>query len=237
MEGRSLFDEPYYISINHARWAAAEQVLAALQDEAGLSLTTCLDVGCGPGWFSQRLAHRGLAVEGLDGRPANVELARQRLPGCRFHLANIESEGTVNGLGPYDLVFCFGLLYHTENPFRVIRNLRRVTRRVLFLESIIVPLESPCAWLVEESQNETQGLTSFALVPSHTCLTKMLQAAGFVHVYDCAVPVSHEDFAESATRHRRRRLFVASPAPLCAPDLVAVPPVTTPKFDFTKRAG
>lgn len=231
----SLFDEPYYIQINEARWAMAERVLREIRDECGVVLTSCLDVGCGPGWFSQRLATFGLNVVGVDGRRENIEAAKQRMPGVRFHIANIESEEDTAVLSPADLVFCFGFLYHVENPFLVIRTLRRLARKVLFIESIIIPGEAPFAWLVDENPNETQGLTHYSLIPSRTCLLKMLRCAGFEYVYEYLGYVDHQDFQETATRHRRRRIFLASSSTLTMDHLESVPQTVTPKYDFAKK--
>lgn len=49
-----------------------------------------LDVGCGSeGRFLKRLAEWGYAVEGMDISPAMVELARERSPDAKFHVADI----------------------------------------------------------------------------------------------------------------------------------------------------
>lgn len=230
-----LFDEQYYLHINQARWTVAERIVPQLRD-AGLELKTCLDVGCGPGWFSEKLAAQGFQVEGLEGRSATVEEARRRAPQVRFHLANIESETVPAVLGTYDFVFCFGLLYHTENPFRVIRNLRQLTKKILFIESIIIPGDAPFLWFVSEGLNETQGLTFSSLIPTRTSLVKMLHCAEFPYVYEYLGPVEHEDFQETDKQHRRRRIFVASTTTVLTIDqLEAISPAATPKYDFTKR--
>ena len=141
-----LFDEPYYLRINQARWSAAERILDNLREQTAVDLKTCLDVGCGPGWFTEKLQGKNFLVEGLEGRSTLVREARRRVPGVVFHQADAESDGETRSLGTYDLVFCFGLLYHTENPFRVIRNLRRPTRHLLLIETVLIPLDAPCAW-------------------------------------------------------------------------------------------
>jgi SAM-dependent methyltransferase len=231
----TLFDEAFYIRINEARWAAAERLLAQVQGASTGPLTTCLDVGCGVGWFTERLGTRDLRVEGLDGRRSNIDEARRRVPGIVFHCLDIQDPNDTAGLPSYDLVVCFGLLYHTENPFQVVRNLRRLTSKVLLLESIVIPGASPTAWLVTESDNETQGLTTYALIPTRSCLLKMLEAAGFAYRYEYAASIAHDDFTESAARHRRRRFFAASTVPLRADQLVETAAVHAPKYDFTRR--
>jgi 2-polyprenyl-3-methyl-5-hydroxy-6-metoxy-1,4-benzoquinol methylase len=231
-----LFDESFYLRINQARWEMAERVISQIRAGAAMELSTCLDVGCGPGWFSERLAGLELRVEGVEGRLENVEAARRRVPAVRFHHLDIEAEHGIGALAAYDLVFCFGLLYHTENPFRVIRNLRRLTRKVLFVETQLIPDEAPSARLVSENVNETQGLTHHAWILSRAALAKMLQVSGFANVYEYVTPLDHEDFRETPTRHRVRRVFLASELPIRSEELAPFPLVPAPKLTFDKGA-
>jgi hypothetical protein len=43
------------------------------------------------------------------------------------------------GLGEFDVVLCFGFLYHMENPFNVLKRLRNVTGGLLLLETHVAP--------------------------------------------------------------------------------------------------
>src|SRR5690606_34293178 len=122
-------------------------------------MRSCLDVGAGPGWFTDRLCKKGMKVTALEGRPELVSLGRQRVPEARFLEMNVERADQMESLEPADFVLCFGLLYHVENPFCVIRSLRRLARRMLLLETVLVPGNAPIAQIVDEGQNATQGLT------------------------------------------------------------------------------
>jgi 2-polyprenyl-3-methyl-5-hydroxy-6-metoxy-1,4-benzoquinol methylase len=229
-----LFDEPYYIDINQARWTIAEKILNEIKLKNGIQLSSCLDAGCGPGWFAEKLVNWGIAVNGIDGRSELIEEARKRVPNAQFYCGDLESETQISDFASADLVFCFGLLYHTENPFRVIRNLYALTQKILFLESIIVPGNEPITWLVEEGKNETQGLTYYATIPSRACTIKMLQIAGFEYVYEYIGKVNHEDFIETDTKHQRRRIFIASQVQLKVNNLIEIPKISTPKYNFSK---
>lgn len=227
-----LFDEPYYIEINEARWAAASRLLKELRP---LDLRSAYDLGCGPGWFADRLVHEcGLNVLGLDARAANVAEAARRVPQSSFDVLDFDAS-PLDMHPPRDLAFCFGLLYHLENPFLAVRRMARLTGRVLLLETILIPCPEPVAWLVDEGRNETQGATYNALIPTRGALTKMLAVAGFDHVYEVSFPIRHSDFVGTPERHPRRGMFVCAREPLTLSQTERVAPASTPKYDFTRR--
>jgi SAM-dependent methyltransferase len=47
------------------------------------------DLGCGPGWFTARLAAKGLDAFGVDLSPGMVEQARQAYPHLRFEVGSM----------------------------------------------------------------------------------------------------------------------------------------------------
>lgn len=229
-----LFDEPYYLEINEARWALAARTIAQLGRQVPGGVRTCADVGAGPGWFSERLVGQGLEVVGLEGRAELTAEAARRVTGATFKQVNVESSSEMGELGRFDLVFCFGLLYHTENPFAVVRNLERLTGEVLFIETMVLPTDEPIFRLVGEGQNETQGLTYHSLIASRSALVKMLQTAGFSWVGEYMGRVDHPDFVDSPSRYRRRGVYLASRRPLTVDNFRLCPPVDAPKYTFVK---
>ena len=224
-----LFDESYYIAINQARWQAAEKILDILGPQS-----TCLDAGCGPGWFAERLVARNLLVTGTDGRNDLLDVARTRVPASKFIALNIESAHETRTLPICDLVFCFGLLYHLENPFAAIRNLRRCTGGHMLIETQITPEASPTLHLVSEGANETQGLTFHAIIPSRSALVKMLHVAGFASVQRFTGRVDHPDFTDTPSLKRRRDVFLAGDHPVVHPEFFDEPEPQTPKIDYSR---
>ena len=230
-----LFDEPYYIEINEARWTLAASVIQTLQRQRSGGLTTCLDVGSGPGWFAERLVGLGLDVIGVEGRADLTAEAARRVPGAAFQTVNVESEAEMGALGQLDLVFCLGLLYHTENPFRVLRNLEQRTGGALLLETQVIPGDQPTFCLIGEGQNETQGLTYHSIIASRPALVKMLQTAGFAWVARFTGRVEHPDFIDTPERYARRAIYLAARQPFDVPDFVTEPTVNVGKYDYTRR--
>lgn len=223
-----LFDQPYYLEINEARWAAAEKMLASLPP-----IETCLDIGCGPGWFAERLVQRGYRVYGVEGRAELTEEACRRVPGAFFVTMDLTDVQASKYLPVVDLSFCFGLLYHLENPFSTIRTIHQTTRHFALIETQIAPISGPCFQLISEGRNETQGLTHHALIPSRAALVKMLYVAGFAQVMRYTGNVDHSDFVESASRRHRREIFLASKEGTELPDFVLEQQPITPKIDYS----
>lgn len=101
-------------------------------DPAFVSGANCLDAGCGGGRGSLFLARLGAArVTGVDLSPKNVETCRTWAR--RFDLAHLEfREGTLAALpfpdGAFDVVWCNGVIMHTEDPDAVLREIARVLR-------------------------------------------------------------------------------------------------------------
>jgi len=205
------FDQKEYRALIEARGETIRRVLAKLKPALGL--TNAVDAGCGVGFFSQTLAECGLQVCGFDAREENVEEAQRRFPGIAFGQGDME-DPKVASLGRFDLVLCFGLLYHLENPLRAIRNLRAITGKCLLLESMCVPEERSTLLLRQERRQDDQSLTELACYPSESSLVKMLYGAGFAKVYRVAQLPDHDDFRETAEHARRRTVLVASSLPI-----------------------
>jgi SAM-dependent methyltransferase len=228
-EATALFDRAHYQAINDARWQAATVILDGLPD-----MRTCLDVGAGPGWFTEKLAARGYNVIGVEGRPELAAAARTRVPGTHFAVVDIEDPMMAAALPPADLVFCFGLLYHLEDPFRGIRHLHALTRRCLLIETQILPGDELHLRLIAEGRNATQGLRHHALVPTRRALVKMLQVAGFNRIFRYAAPIDHEDFVDTPEKNHRREVFLATDEAFECPDFVREPASDAPKIDYRR---
>ncbi len=184
-----------------------------------LELRTALDAGCGVGYFAELLQQLGLQVTAFDARKENVAEARRRHPGIEVHVADAE-ELRPQELGTFDLVLCFGLLYHLENPLRAMRRLREMTGKVLLIESVCVPERAPVLYLRDEAAAEDQALNAVACYPSQGALIKMAYRAGFPAVYGATRLPEHEDFQGSVGRRPWRTIVVAPVSPIKDPSLV-----------------
>lgn len=202
----SVFGDAY-AEINKARRDFLANFLPGLIESS--SLNNALDVGCGYGFFSRYLRSLDLKVTAIDVRPENITEASKINRNIEFRVYDIENT-TVLSLGNFDLVLCFGILYHLENPFRAMRNLFFLTKKVLLVETMTAPFISQIAVLCEEEKSSDQSLHYMALIPSESCFVKMLYKVGFTRVYKVLHLPEHKDFRYSLLTKRRRTVLLAS---------------------------
>lgn len=202
-----VFDRPHAVALAKAKKEFLDLLLPDLVK--AYNLKTALDAGCGLGYFSGYLKELGLRVKAFDGRSKNVTEARRRYRDVEFLVYDIE-DPSITSLGQFDLVLCLGLLYHLENPFRAVRNLAEITGRICIIETMTSPFKALLAVLVEEGEGLDQSLNYCALIPSESCLVKMLYKAGFPSVYKVSSLPDHPDFRSRLVTKQKRTILIAT---------------------------
>ena len=86
-----------------------------------------LDLGCGSGVFSGRLADLGLEVTGVDLSPGLIEVAKRTCPRVRFEVGDAESLDFADG--SFDAAFLGGVVHHFPDPGLMLSEVARVLRR------------------------------------------------------------------------------------------------------------
>ena len=114
---------------NRAEYETATRIVLDAAEGAGVDLKTArvLDVGCGPGFFTEAFAARGVSdYTGVDITDHLFGELRERFPDYRFVRADA-TEDTLEG--EYDLVILIDVAFHiveTERFDRCVENLARV---------------------------------------------------------------------------------------------------------------
>ena len=88
---------------------------------------TVLDVGCGLGFFSQRLKDRGALVTACDIGPGLVEKTRIRV-GCEAQVADALRLTEQFGVNRFDLVVSSECIEHTPDPNEALRQMAGVLK-------------------------------------------------------------------------------------------------------------
>jgi 2-polyprenyl-3-methyl-5-hydroxy-6-metoxy-1,4-benzoquinol methylase len=217
----AAFAGPLYQAINEARLAHLDTLGLPL---AGKSV---LDVGAGTGDLAQFFVQKGCQVTCVDGRKENIDELCARFPKLRGHVGDVQVD-SLEPLGKFDIVFCYGLLYHVENPLAALRNMAAVCSDLMLLEMIICANTSPVRSLADEKVEATQALLGMGSRPSPSYIAMALDRIGFPYVYLPVEPPDHPQFKFrwmnnlewNRDGNNMRCIFVASRSRLTNPRLV-----------------
>src|SRR5690242_4762775 len=114
---------PHLYEDRHAFvWQHGEPLLELLAAQRGERI---LDIGCGTGQLTARIAEAGAAVVGIDNSTEMIAQARQNFPHLRFELADARD---FHFDRPFDAVFSNAALHWLREPERVIASVQRALR-------------------------------------------------------------------------------------------------------------
>jgi SAM-dependent methyltransferase len=105
--------------------------LKLLATHAGkLSGLTLLDYGCGRGETMDYAVREGMVVSGLDADPECVRIASKHGPAKVLDLSDPSAQV---GEQSFDVVACFHVLEHVDNPKQILTMLGRAARRYVLI--------------------------------------------------------------------------------------------------------
>lgn len=207
------FHSDHYLRHNARR---LEHLASLRIPVAGLSV---LEVGAGIGDHSHYYIDRGCRVTITEARPENLTYLRTRYPDCSVQFLDMDSPAGVEG-APFDVVHCYGLLYHLSKPQQALAFLSQNTRRMLLLETCVSFGEGEEINLTGEAQSDpTQAFSGTGCRPTRAWVFGELRRL-FDHVYLPATQPCHEEFPLDWTapdKHEaglQRAVFIASREPL-----------------------
>lgn len=168
-----------------------------------LNGVSVLDVGCSSGYHSFFCARaQARSVLGIDARAEHEDqfhlLHRLlRMPEtCQYR--NVDMESGMESLDEtFDLVLAQGVMYHVYDHPRFIRNLHRMTRKVLVLEGACSGRrDTHCRAALEDPNNLRESVHGPVLYPSLSWMITLLRWIGFHRVtyvgYPSDLPTSQE---------------------------------------------
>ena len=130
-------------------------------------------------------------VVAIEGRALNLEKARLvqqvlEIKNVLFLEGDLESFD-LTPLGPFDAVYCVGVLYHLPRPWELLARLERVSD-ILYLNTHYCPRNQVAMtlqgyegkkWLEAGHADPLSGMSSWSFWPTLESLTRMLLDAGF----------------------------------------------------------
>jgi hypothetical protein len=127
----------------------------------------------------------------------------------------MEHPTRVNG-SPFNVVHCYGLLYHLGKPEQALSFLSKNTNKMLFLETCVSFGDKEEINIIEEPQiNPTKAFSGTGCRPTRAWVFKRLQEL-FEYAYLPRTQPNHEEFPIDWTapeKHRanlKRAIFIAS---------------------------
>jgi len=181
---------------------------------------TVLEVGAGIGDHSHYYLDRGCAVTITEARSENLDFLRQRYPDCDVRHLDLE-EPELDAPQPFDVVHCYGLLYHLKQPEAALAFLAEHTGGVLLLETCVSYGADEAVHPTPENRaNPSQAVSGMGCRPTRGWIWGQLER-WFEHVYLPRTQPNHEqfpvDWARAGAANRdglTRAVFVASRRPI-----------------------
>lgn len=144
-----------------------------------------LDVGCGIGTVGAVFARNGANYTGVDLSSNSLAIAQKRfevegLSGT-FRKINVETIGDVLDGESFDVIFSFGVLHHTPNPFIALQQLRRLAEENTVFLGMVYHRDSYKQALidVEIAEPEAQPGCPIAYTYSLESWASLLEASGW----------------------------------------------------------
>jgi len=184
----SVFDRPAYVDVTEARLAHLRSLNLPIAGK------TVIDLGCGIGRLSEFFVELGCDVFCVDGREDNIHQLRKFYPSRKTAIVDLETEDLFK-YGIFDIVFCYGILYHLSDPFGFIKRISKICKEMLIIETCITDALDPILYLVKESQADaSQALYGVGSRPSPSYITTCLKLAGFSYIYVPRELPNHKQF-------------------------------------------
>lgn len=193
--------------------------LARLQHLGSLGLKLdgkrVLEVGAGIGDHTLFYLYRGCDILPTDGRSENVDFIRKRL-GIRAEIldAQLHPEAML-ALGSFDILHCYGLLYHISNPEQFLQSAARTAKLLLLETCVSYGKEAALNPVSEDSAVLSQAMHGQGCRPTRPWLFQTLKK-NYEFVYCPKTQPRHPEFPlqwrtpPSNSTALTRAVFIAS---------------------------
>jgi tRNA (mo5U34)-methyltransferase len=192
--------------------------------EKPVAAMSAIDIACHQGYFSLQLAQAGfgrvLAIDNRDSHLADTDLV-SRAYGYRQIVTarhDVEDVRASEIAETFDVVLMLGLIYHVENPVRILRLARALCRGMCIIETQVVPnMTGVVDWgswrfqrpmvasfgIIDETE-ETHGpeasVHGICVTPSYEALVWCMHRVGFQRVERVVAPAEGYEQLTSGKR-------------------------------------
>jgi SAM-dependent methyltransferase len=158
-----------------------------------ISGSTVLEVGAGIGDHTSFFLDRGCQVLSTDARDENLKLLRSRYPNLSVKKLDMDDPDE-DITGTFDIVYCYGLLYHLKNPAKAIEFMGRRCGKMLLLETVVsygdAETINPC---FEDKTDHSQSIRGSGCRPTRLWIYQQLKQI-YPFIYMPLTQPNHEQF-------------------------------------------
>lgn len=172
-----------------------------------------LEVGAGIGLHSQFFIDRGCEIVITDGFKNNVEEAKRRFPNNQVMVLDLEQDESLEHLGQFDLVYCYGLLYHLKNAEIAIKRMSEVCTGQLLLETVVSADHGESINYLDDHGGNNGSIYGNACRPSRSWIVNKLKeyfGYGYISVTQPDYPDFITDWSDESKGGTIRSIFVGS---------------------------
>jgi SAM-dependent methyltransferase len=211
------FLAPGALAINRARQTHLASLGLALEGKR------VLEVGAGIGLHTPFFLERGCEVVVSDAHSGNLAEIRRRFPKLRVEHIDLAQPVDLRSLGTFDLIYCYGLLYHLGDPDAALRSLAPVCSGQLLLETMVALGRHAEVYRLRDPVGANQAVAGLGCRPTRLWVLQALQkhfGHGYVTRSQPDFPDFETDWELPRTRLVYRAVFVGSKAALDSAELL-----------------
>jgi FkbM family methyltransferase len=214
----SIFHADHYMRHNQRR----QEHLASLNLE--IAGKRVLEVGAGIGDHTSFFLDRNCSMVVTEGRPENLALLPSRFPDLLIRALDLDNPDPTFE-EQFEIVYCYGLLYHLEKPAEAIAYMAARCQEMLLLETCVSYGETEEVNLcIEPAESATQSLSGQGCRPTRLWIYNQLKQH-FDWVYMPITQPNHVEFPldwtiQPDTSYRSRAVFIAAKQSIDSPLLI-----------------
>jgi len=176
-----------------------------------------LEVGAGIGLHTPFFLDRGCSVLVTEGRGDNVAEMKRRYPDRQVSQLDLERAEDIRAIGQFDIVYCYGTLYHLSTPAEALAALSSICSMIL-LETCCSPGEGEEVNVVgEQAAVLNQSQSGGGCRPTRQWVLRSLcdyWGHGYVTVTQPDHPDFPLDWSTGPFASNTRAVFVGARLPL-----------------------
>src|SRR5206468_4112030 len=130
----------------------------------------------------------------VDARQECLDVLKQRYPGVQTVLCDLNAPTPLISLGAFDVIHCYGILYHLEDPAQLIEFMGAACTGLAIVETCVRPDNSQGVDIVDEPfRDYTQSSTGLGCRPSRKWVFEEI-GRFFPFAYHTRTQPNHPEF-------------------------------------------